>query len=251
VGQSRLQGDLREEKAAPAMPVSTNGHDERCRSDLRMMTRVKSNETVLDNIFRLRVERRSFEFEPGQNVSIGLHLDYHRNRDFTICSGNGDDHLEFLIKEIPGGALSPVLRKLKKGDSVDLVGPYGEFTLLQGQNGSRKHLFIASGIGISPFGSFVKSFPGVDYQVIHGIRGKTDLVLSEGFDPERYAACFSQEEGGDFHGRVVDYLKEYTITAGTCCYVCGNPQMVSTVTALLEERGVPNDLIRTEIYYAY
>lgn len=251
VGQNKHQGDLRGGEKGAAGSASGNGTEEQCRNDLRVKTTVLSNEAVLDRVFRLRVARHGFQFEPGQNVSIGLHLDYHRNRDFTISSGKDDDYLEFLIKEIEGGTVSPVLKRLEKGDTVDLVGPYGEFNLFQGQNGSQKHLFIASGIGIAPFGSFVKSYPEIDYQVVHGVRGKTDLVLAQGFDPERYTSCFSREEGGDFQGRVIDYLDGYTIPSGTCCYICGHPQMVSTVTGLLEEKGVPGELIRTEIYYSY
>jgi len=72
VGQSRLQGDLRSTKELPLeqkepYPLKEN---------IKLMTRVITNELLAEDAFFLRVERSGFQFVPGQSVSIGPHLRY-------------------------------------------------------------------------------------------------------------------------------------------------------------------------------
>lgn len=246
VGQSTQQGDLRSgnqfaaNKSDNRFPESTG---------TRFKTHVKEVRQLTGNSFLLRLEKGNFRFEPGQNVSIGPYMIYYKNRDYTFCSSPKDPFLDFFVKKVAKGVISPYLSSLKPGDVLELVGPYGDFSL--DQDPQKSHLFIATGIGIGPFLSFIRSFPDIEYTLIHGIRNLNDICLAEGIPRERYISCITREPGGDYQGRVTDFLKEYTIKHGVICYLCGNPYMLKQAKTILLKKGIPEKSIHQEPYYTY
>lgn len=247
VGQSRKQGDLR----GPRIKLEEIKEEYPLKSDMRFMTEVISLENLTDDVFTLRLKRDGFQFFPGQNVCIGPHLKYHKNRDYTLCSGVNDNYLEFLVKEIKHGNISSYLKKLQPGDKVDIVGPYGEFAIQEPDEEKLEHVFIASGVGVGPFLCFIKSYPNLKYQLIHGIRFENDLIMAKGVPRDHYTACISRESGKHYNGRVNDYLQEHPVKENSFYYICGNPYMVHEVQRLLEKRNIDRKYILTENYYAY
>lgn len=195
----------------------------------------------------IRIERKNFEFIPGQCVNIGL-VESGVNREYSTYSGVGDPYLEFLIKEIENGAVSPQLRRLKKGGRVTLDGAYGLFTLTNPED-KRKYLFVGSGTGIAPFHSFVKSYPNLDYTILHGVRTKDEQYDKRDYDPKRYIACVSRGNGGDFYGRVTDYLLANPIDSTTVCYLCGNSDMINDAYDILRGQGLNGSNIITEVFF--
>lgn len=202
---------------------------------------------LTDSTYVLRIERNGFEFIPGQCVNIGLTADA-VNREYSTYSGINDKYMEFLIKEVEGGIVSPALRKLKKGDKVSVDGAYGLFVIPKPE-AKQKYLFIGSGTGIAPFHSFVQSYPGLDYTILHGIRTADEQYDKKDYDPKRYIACVSREKGGNFHGRVTDYLRKHPVDPKTVCYLCGNSEMISEAYEILREQGVSGTNIITEVFF--
>ncbi|OHA68767.1 MAG: oxidoreductase [Candidatus Wildermuthbacteria bacterium RIFCSPLOWO2_02_FULL_47_10] len=202
---------------------------------------------LTDSTFVLRVERKGFEFIPGQCVNIGL-TDEAVNREYSTYSGINDKYLEFLIKEVTGGIVSPALKKLKKGNGVSVDGAYGLF-IIPKPEAKQKYLFIGSGTGIAPFHSFVKSYPGLDYTLLHGIRTGDEQYDRKDYDPKRYVACVSRERKGGFHGRVTDYLRKHPVNPKTVCYLCGNSEMINEVYDILRSQGVNGTNIITEVFF--
>ncbi len=196
----------------------------------------------------LKVERLNFEFIPGQCVNIGLPASA-VNREYSTYSGIKDNYLEFLIKIVHGGLVSTALSKLKKGDRISIDGAYGLFTLTQLGDKKRKYTFIGSGTGIAPFHAFVRSYPGLNYQVIHGIKTKDEQYDKKDYDPKRYVACVSREKAGNFHGRVTDYLKQTKIDPNRIYYLCGNSEMINEAYDILREGGVGGSNIITEVFF--
>ncbi len=249
VGQDPHQGDLREEKKEPAESFDNYSESKETDQERRLAVEVLGTAQINDDVFILRTERNGFPFVPGQNASIGRHLVYHVSKDFSICSGAGDDFLEFMIKENKSGSISPTLRHLQPGEKLDLTGPYGEFFYRKEDPG--RHVFLATGIGISPFRSFLKSYAIGNYLLVHGIRKASDLKFAEGIDPSHYVSCISQGGGGSFQGRITDYLETAELQPGDLYYISGNPSAVTDVGDLLPRKGVAPDRIIKEFYYAY
>ncbi len=198
--------------------------------------------------FSLRIERRDLVFKAGQCFNVGP-MGAIVNREYSIYSGESEPYLEFLIKLVKDGAVSSKLHSLKKGDLVEVAGPYGLFTLNQKNISQNKYVFIATGTGIAPFHSYVKSNPGLNYQIIHGVREARDQHDKATYEPARYTACVSREKGEWFNGRVTEYLKDRALDKDAYYYICGNRKMISEVFDLLTSKQISGDRIITEVFF--
>lgn len=198
--------------------------------------------------FILRLDRHGLQFEPGQYVVIRI-PDEKKGREYSIFSATSDEYLDFLIREIPAGEFSRYLRHLKPGSELDVEGPKGYFILNEKTKQGHPTMFIASGTGISPFHSYVKSYPQLDYKVLHGVHFADEAYGRDAFDPSRFVLCTSRQDAGDYFGRVTYYLKENAVDKDTICYLCGNSEMIEEVTTILEKYGLPPEHIRTEVFF--
>ncbi len=196
----------------------------------------------------LRVDRKGLSFDPGQYINVGPHGSI-AMREYSVYSGAEEDFLEILVKEVDGGVVSGALKRLAPGDPVALEGPFGFFVIEPAQREKGKLLFIASGTGISPFHCFAKSYPELDYRVLHGVRTSAELYDREVFDRSRFVSCLSREEKGDYHGRVTDYLREHPVDPESLCYLCGNCDMIYEAFDILRSQGVPSEHLFAEVYF--
>lgn len=198
--------------------------------------------------FILRLDRQDFQFEPGQYVVIRIPNEQ-KGREYSIFSSTNDDFLDFLVREIPSGEFSRYLRHLLPGSELDVEGPKGYFILNEKTKNGHPTMLIASGTGISPFHSYVKSYANLNYHVLHGVHFDDEAYGREAFDPSRYLLCTSRHDKGDCFGRVTYYLKNHVVDKDTICYLCGNSDMIEDVTAILEKYGLPPENIRTEVFF--
>ena len=94
----------------------------------------------------------------------------------THCSGIDEDTLRFLIRAMPGGEVTTHLHQLNPGDSVELSAPFGWFR----PGAFRKEsapVFFATGTGISPFISYLRSYPSSPPAMIfYGARLQKELL---------------------------------------------------------------------------
>jgi ferredoxin--NADP+ reductase len=198
--------------------------------------------------FRLRTERPSVRIRAGQCFNVGL-PGTSTNREYSMYSGADDDYLDFLIRTVEGGCVSPALRELKCGDSVEINGPYGEFCLREPVDTLRPHLFLASGTGIAPFHSFTATYPDLSYKVLHGVRHFEERYGAEDYRSGSYISCVSQGGQGHAAMRVTDYLRKFPVSPDSVVYLCGNRNMIIDAFEILREQGVPGDNLFTEVFF--
>lgn len=204
---------------------------------------------VSDSAYVLRFNRKNFDFEPGQYLTLGV-LDTRQTREYSIYSSVKDEALEVLIKEVEDGFLSLKFKKIKVGDQLLVDGPFGFFNIEAEELKTKKFLFVATGTGISPFHSMIKSYEGkIDYTLLHGVRNIEEAYDREEYDKDRYILCTSRGNKGDYKGRVTDYLKEHDVDNETLVYLCGNSEMIYDVYDILMSKGMSSDNIRTEVYF--
>jgi ferredoxin/flavodoxin---NADP+ reductase len=196
----------------------------------------------------IRLEKKNLELRSGQYMALNIPGGI-QSRHYSIYSGENNETLDFLIKEIDDGVVSVKLHQLKPGDKVLAEGSWGHFRVKPSDAEAKKFLFIASGTGISPFHSFIKSYPNLDYKLVHGVRYGSDRYEKDEYPTERYVACTSRDKSGDFHGRATDYLNANPAEPGTLCYLCGNNQMIEDAIAILRAQGVSSSDIYTEIFF--
>jgi len=204
---------------------------------------------LTDSTYILEVERNGMEFEAGQHILLGNNGSIHK-REYSIYSGTNDEYLEVLVKEVEEGIVSKQLKKLPQGTFIDIEGPLGFFSIDPEMiKQKRKFLFIASGTGIAPFHSMIKSIPDLDYTLLHGVRYADEAYEKDFYDPKRHILCSSRDDDGDFKGRVTDYIKQHEFDKDTVCYFCGNFNMIREAMNLLERKGIPPSQLHAEVYF--
>lgn len=224
------------EKKESDRVVSTNYHKI---SQIRFLT---------DKTFVLRFDRGNIQFKPGQHIIVGLKGELDQ-REYSIYSGENDDYLEILVREVLDGSVSLQLKQCKPGQLLQVNGPFGSFRLETFDRFSRKLVFIATGTGISPFHSFVRSYPGIDYTILHGVRYSDEAYEKDAYDPLRYFLCLSKESKGGHKGRVTRFLPSYPVDLDMLFYLCGNNNMIYEVYHILRNKGIPDQNIFTEVYF--
>ena len=117
-------------------------------------------ETIGKTIFEYRFKPvRPLAFKPGQYLEMTLRLqktDFRGNRrTFTIASSPTEDEILFGIKQVePSSAFKSALAKLESGHEVTGNNLAGDFLLPD--DPKQKLVFIAGGIGVTPFRSMLK-----------------------------------------------------------------------------------------------
>ena len=209
---------------------------------------VHSVKHLTDSTFIIRFDRNGMQFTEGQHLTLGMVGDK-QLREYSIYSPTNVDYLEVLVKEVEEGHVSKRLKTLNRGDSVNVEGPFGFFTIDAKKIESHNFLFIASGTGIAPFHSIINSRKNIDYKLLHGVKYGAEQYESEEYPKENYIGCTSRDNQGNFSGRVTDYLKQNEVDSNTLVYLCGNYEMIHEVYDILTNKGLSPDNIRTEVYF--
>ena len=229
--------------------------------------RVAARRDWAPGLITLTVDAAIEPFVAGQFVNLGLEIDgQFVRRSYSIASAPGAP-LEFYLKEVIGGELTPVLTRLEPGASVWVERkPQGFFTLGYVPL-CRELWFIATGTGLGPFlamlhaGEVWQRFEHVN--VVHGARSKAHLSYAEQLSalaavhPGRlsYTPIVSGgDHGPALPGRVTTAFADGTLEerAGrkldperSHLMLCGNPDMILELTAVLALRGLRKHRVRT------
>lgn len=200
------------------------------------------------NTFILRFSRGNIQFKAGQRIIVGLKGDFDQ-REYSIYSGEQDDYLEILVRIITDGSVSVKLKLVAPGGSLNINGPFGSLGIESFTRYSAKHIFVATGTGISPFHSMIRSYPGLDYTLFHGVRFKNEAYDSTEYESGRYILCTSNEINEGKKGRVTGPLSRFEPSAEMLFYLCGNGDMIYDVFHILRDKGIPAEKIFSEIYF--
>lgn len=213
----------------------------------RFPARILAHRRLSPFAYELVLERHDLAFRAGQLVQI--HGDsIFEDRSYSVASGERDPHLHVLYRLIPHGVLTPRLAALQPGDVLDISGPYGTFTL---RDPARPMTFVATGTGIAPCRSYIRTHPGLDIGILHGCRTREDLFYREDWPPDRFTPCLSRdpEAPGAFAGRVTDWFVAHPPDPARAYYLCGANAMILDLRARLAAAGTDASCIFTEPYY--
>lgn len=215
---------------------------------------VVTNESVTHDMRRLvleLVEPRDIDYWPGQYVDIAI-PETEETRSFSMANTTSkDSQLEFVIKVYPDGMFSHFLdSKVEVGDRLDLVGPFGVFTL---RDRDSDIVFVGGGAGMAPIlcllRTLAESGSTRKATFYYGARAKRDLCfeeelrgLSESLPNFSYVPALSEPgEDEDWDGEVgmiTDVVKQHeSDLAGADAYVCGPPPMVEAAMETLNGLG--------------
>jgi propane monooxygenase reductase component len=225
---------------------------------------VAANEPVTHDMRHLvlrLIEPREVKFFPGQYVDIVI-PGTEATRSFSMANTSSRESglLEFVIKVYPDGLFSHYLdTQLQVGDQLNLSGPFGVFTLREGDDADL--IFLGGGAGMAPILALLRSMAerGVARKATYyyGARQRRDLCfekelrgLEESLPNFRYLPALSEPVDEDAWegetGLITDVVARHEDDLSRAhAYVCGPPPMVEAALPLLTQLGVPEK----RIYY--
>jgi propane monooxygenase reductase component len=206
------------------------------------------------------IEPEWIKFFPGQYMDIAIPgTDAVRSFSMANTTSRDSGLLEFVIKVYPDGQFSRFLaEQLAEGDRLEITGPFGVFTLREGDN---ELVFVGGGAGMAPILSLLRSMAERGLQrkatFYYGARTRKDLCfeaelrkLEQKLPDFRYVPALSEPGDDDGWngetGLITDVIKRLASDLGGAhAYVCGPPPMVEAALPLLETLGVAEK----RIYY--
>lgn len=230
-----------------------------------------TGETVLavrrwtPKLLSLTISRPSgFRFKPGHYARLGLAdaagaIEW---RPLSVVSATAAPHLEFVAVLVPGGAFSARLAAIEPGMPVRLDrAAYGFLTLDQLAPG-RDLWLLASGTGIGPFVAMLRDpgpWQGFDRLVlVHSVREAAELVYRDEIAAEiarhadsrarcDYVPVVTRETiPGALSRRIPQIIVDGSLGERlgldlqpdrARVMVCGNPDLLRDMRALLTARG--------------
>lgn len=202
-----------------------------------------------EEVFELSLERGGIEFTPGDCLAL-FDQKGRESRPYSIASGQGDDHLRFVIRHMEDGRVSPYLHSRNPGDVIHASRPFGWFR--PGAKKDSPSVLLATGTGISPFLAAVRSYEEFHPAVcLYGVRTLKDAVELEVLSKagQVLLAVSREEAEGVHHGRISDFYSEMPISDNHQYYLCGLDSMIDEASSFLEEKGIPLAHIHRECFF--
>jgi predicted ferric reductase len=173
---------------------------------------------------------------------------------FTISSPPGSQTLAITVKAL--GDYSAALGSVPVGTKLLCDGPYGRFTPVRD---ARPYLFVAGGIGITPFLSILGAWDaaGITEPVtlIWSVRNREDLIdgrflngLAERHAAFTYVPVLTREQGRRIDREMLAEHVTPDILPQLAAYICGPAALRRTIARALHEMGVSRRAIRYESF---
>lgn len=201
----------------------------------------------------LRPVGEMLDFRPGQFAFVEIEgKGWNEPHPFTISSAPGEGRLRFTMKVL-GDWTRQVREELKPGGNVLVRGPYGRFDTA---TAGTKQVWLAGGIGLTPFLSTIRAMePGDPRQIhlVYAAREERDAIFLDELRDRATALgnvtlvpLFSDE--GNFARvdkmaeNLPDPLPSYDY------FLCGPKPMVEGLVKDLRAAGVPRGRLHTEAF---
>ena len=212
-----------------------------------------------------------FEFKPGQSADLTLlnpsETDAEGNiRTFSIASAPSENELLFATR-LRDTAFKRVLRNMPLGTAIKVDGPMGSFNLHK--NPAKPGVFLAGGIGITPFHSMIRDAPKTkdphqlylfysnrrpedaafmdELQTLGGQNPNFHLIATMA-EMEKSNKPWNGERGFIDAAMLKRHLPALN---GPIYYIAGPPGMVAAMREMLTKAGVDEDDIRAEDFAGY
>lgn len=221
---------------------------------------VKSRRTVAHETEEVSfdITKVKFPFRAGQYIQMRIPKLLHNDdrgasRVFTIASSpNNKKELSFAFRN-SGSGFKKTLLEMPIGSHVEIEGPSGFFTLPQ--NTSAPVVFIAGGIGITPYISMIR------FATENKLSNNIILLYS---NANEESAAYLEEltkidkENPNFSlvnkfGRMdAEFIqKSVENLDDKIWYIVGPPPMVTAIRDTLSKLGIDSGKIRFEDFYGY
>lgn len=231
------------------------------------IAKVEDAELVSDSVVRLAIRAPravDFSFQSGQYIRVNV-PGTDQWRSYSMASLPRDlPKLEFLIRIIPGGAMSEYLTgRCEAGDEIEVEGPLGAFIL---HESAAPHIFVAGGSGLAPIISMLDTIrrrPGAKPPMLLSFGCASDRQFFYRDEVELRAVWMPQlklrlsadrvedPESGLIQANPVAVLTPADVTdPETVAFLCGPPRMIEAARERLAALGIRPENIHAEQFVA-
>ncbi len=224
---------------------------------LKLKEKIQLAPSIYEFIFGL--DDKKFDYKAGQYMEWTLAQKNPDSRGsrryFTLAVSPREDNLRIGIKLYPNpSSFKKGLMGMKKGDKIIASQLSGEFNLPKDPN--KKLIFIAGGIGITPFKSMVKYLLDIgekrDIVLLYSNKTAADIVYKDIFDEAfQKLGIKTFYVNTDTTGFINEDLirKEVPDFEERSFYISGPHSMVDTFEKML--RGMKVDKIKVDFFPGY
>ncbi len=209
-----------------------------------------------------------FAFRPGQHLTLRSSIDGEDvRRNYSLCVAPHEHQWKVAIKRLPGGCFSGWANGgLAKGDTIDVMPPTGSFTWDFDPARKASYAMFASGSGITPILSLLKTGlaqePQSHFALFYGNRNSDSILFLEeiaalkgrhmGRLEVHHFLSREEDEIELFNGRIDSAKMDEIIgpmldpKSLEAAFACGPKGMMDAVEQALTGAGMPLQRIKTE-----
>jgi ferredoxin-NADP reductase len=203
--------------------------------------------------------QEELSWKPGQYLHYVLHHlptdDRGSDRWFTNAAALYENHVQITTRHATerSSTFKQKLFALKEGKNIEITGVMGDFTL---EDPEKDHVFIAGGIGITPFRSILKQLDHdkkpINVTLLYAnhdqnIVFKEELEILASQNPNfRIHYIFSPEHIDE--EKIKELIPDIM---NPTFYVSGPEPMVDTLIDVLKKMGITEDHIKGDWFPGY
>jgi len=213
-----------------------------------------------ERLFSLSIRCDFNTFESGQFVRVALDIEGERvARPYSLVNKPDDEYLEIYFNIVEEGPLTPKLAGLESGDEIFVTDRANGFLTVTEVPECRYLWMLATGTGVGPFLSMLKN-KDVWQRFEKVVLGYSVRDLSELAYQQQITVIENQRErqfsfvpfvtrekvDGAINQRITESIEDDSLEKRTGIIIdedshimmCGNSAMISSVTEVLEKRGL-------------
>lgn len=220
---------------------------------IRFVKTIKLSNNTYSFYFR---RPKKFDFTAGQYIRFTLPIIANDGRGssrfFTISSPPSDKKNLIITTRIIKSEFKKNLLKLGDFHKISIFGPMGN--LYFDTNEEKENIFIAGGIGVTPFYSMISDVITKNFvptiTLINTYKNPNDIVFRD--ELASIAASHPSIKILYTDNLQVQFLKENIKNSNEkIYYIVGPPEMVDSTKIVLVKMNIPKDAIKTEQFTGY
>lgn len=214
--------------------------------------------------------RNSYEYQSGQYLTLRTTIDGEDlRRSYSLCSAPHENEWRVAIKKVEAGKFSTHAKdSFKVGDEIQVMTPMGNFTADIQATNAKNYVFFASGSGVTPVFSLIKSIlekePNSNVTLFYGNKRFGTIIFREELEAlkNNYLDAFTlthvlsrENLGNQIQKGRIDaakcvelnqaFLKDIAVDE---VYVCGPEEMIFAVKETYEGMGLAKEKIHFELF---
>lgn len=213
-----------------------------------------------------------FKFHQGQHLTFKKNINGEDvRRSYSLCTSPLDNKWQVAIKQVPGGLFSTYANtKMKKGESIEVMQPTGNFYVDLDSSASKNYIAFAAGSGITPILSIIKTHllaePKSTFKLFFLNKTAKSIIFKEEIEQlknkyfQRFHVFYflTQEQrdieflNGRFTQEKLSILTNTFIDIEDTahCFICGPKDMIFLISEELQKAGLSKDKIHYELFFS-